>query len=355
MFASMKERMSSLFTRDRYQTEWDEPGGLSRLGKIILSLFAFYAAVVIVLGIIWSFEPDPFPIRANMEEKLALNRSDYVVGAATTATLLGVAETLLDKPGGYLSNDVMPPGLYLDNIPNWEFGALQQVRDFARAFRELFSRSQSQSVEDPDLSEGEPLFYFDNSSWIFPPSESEYRRGTNYFYSYLGRIADPRDADAQFFARADNLSSWLATVELRLGSLSQRLSASVGQERVNTDTAGDQSAAQSTPVQSETRVKTPWLQVDDVFYEARGATWALMHFLRAVEIDFADVLDDKNATVSVRQIIRDLEYSQRTVFFPVILNGSGFGVFANHSLTMANYISRANAAIIDLRSLLAQG
>jgi len=355
LFSSMKERMSSLFTRDRYQTEWDEPTGFSRLGRIIMSAFALYVSIVIVLGIIWSFEPDPFSIRQNMEDKLALSRSDYVVGAATTSTLIGVAETLLDKSGGYLSNDIMPPGLYLDNIPNWEFGALQQVRDFARAFRELFSRSQSQSVEDPDLSEGEPLFYFDNSSWIFPPTESEYRRATDYFYSYLGRIADPQDTNAQFFARADNLSNWLATVELRLGSLSQRLSASVGQERVNTDTAGDQSAAQSTPVQGETRVKTPRLEVDDVFYEARGATWALMQFLRAVEVDFADVLEDKNASASVRQIIRDLEYSQRAVFFPIILNGSGFGTFANHSLTMANYVSRANAAIIDLRSLLAQG
>jgi len=30
-------------------------------------------------------------------------------------------------------------------------------------------------------------------------------------------------------------------------------------------------------------------------------------------------------------------------------------MFPNHSLTMANYVSRANAAIIDLRNLLAQG
>ena len=108
-------------------------------------------------------------------------------------------------------------------------------------------------------------------------------------------------------------------------------------------------------VASELAVRTPWLQIDDVFYEARGATWALMHFLKAVEVDFEEVLEDKNATASLRQIIRELEASQRTVFFPVILNGSGFGIFANHSLTMANYISRANAAIIDLRNLLAQG
>jgi hypothetical protein len=39
----------------------------------------------------------------------------------------------------------------------------------------------------------------------------------------------------------------------------------------------------------------------------------------------------------------------------MILNGNGFGYVANHSLVMANYISRANAALIELSELLAQG
>ncbi|MGL4711209.1 MAG: DUF2333 family protein, partial [Shewanella sp.] len=38
-----------------------------------------------------------------------------------------------------------------------------------------------------------------------------------------------------------------------------------------------------------------------------------------------------------------------------VLNGSGFGLVANHSLVMANYVSRANAAVIDLTNLLSQG
>lgn len=137
--------------------------------------------------------------------------------------------------------------------------------------------------------------------------------------------------------------------------MSQRLSASVGQRRLNTDLAGDAQALQATPTPSELMVKTPWNEIDDVFYEARGAAWALSHFLKAVEVDFASVLDKKNARVSLRQIIRELDASQETVWSPVILNGSGFGVLANHSLVMASYISRANASIIDLRSLLDQG
>jgi len=77
--------------------------------------------------------------------------------------------------------------------------------------------------------------------------------------------------------------------------------------------------------------------------------------LRAIEVDFKSVLEKKNALVSLRQIIRELESTQETLWSPIIMNGSGFGLVANHSLVMASYIARANAAIIDLRELLTQG
>ena len=349
LWTNLKEKWSS------FTSIFSFSGDGSYWRKIILTVLGFVTIFVLLIGMYWSREPSQFLVVQNVNEKLLISGNEYVVGSATTAALIRVTETLLQKPGGYLTNDVMPPGVYLDNIPNWEFGALVQARDLSRAFRESFSRSQSQSIEDPDLIISEPQLHFDNNSWLFPPSESEYSEAIEHLYSYLGRISDPQNVDAQFFARADNLASWLADVESRLGSLSQRLSASVGQKRINTDISGDPGAAQSTPAQTEVIVRTPWLQIDDIFYEARGATWALMHFLNAVAVDFEQVLEDKNATASLRQIIRDLEASQRTVFFPFILNGSGFSLFANHSLTMANYISRANAAIIDLRNLLAQG
>lgn len=345
-FTSLKSRLAAALSFS------GEGSGGKRL---LLTGFGILLIFIVLLGFYWSSEPAPFSVQQKSAERLALIGNDNVVGSTTTVALITVAETLLEKPGGYLSNDVSPPGIYLDNIPNWEFGALVQVRDLARAFRESFSRSQSQSTEDPDLIISEPNFHFNNDSWLFPPTESEYAEAIERLDSYLARITDPANTDAQFYARADNLANWLLAVESRLGSLSQRLSASVRQQRVNTDMAGEGGAAQSTPVRSESTIKTPWLQIDDIFYEARGATWALMHFLQAVEVDFQDVLRDKNAEASLSQIIRELEASQRSIFFPIILNGSGFGIFANHSLTMANYISRANAAIIDLRSLLSQG
>lgn len=305
-----------------------------------------------LVGWYWSQEPDLFSVKANAEKLATDNAQNVVAGYTTTATLYTLASTLLNKPGGFLRNDIMPPGVLMDNMPNWEVGVLIQVRDMARALRKDFSRSQSQSREDQDLAVAEPQFNFDARSWILPSSEREYQRGIDKLNSYMARLSDPNDS-AQFYARADNLTRWLGDVETRLGSLSQRLSASVGKPRLNTDLSGV--AAQSTDNAVLIDVKTPWSQIDDVFYEARGTSWALIHLLRAVEVDFADVLDKKNATVSVRQIIRELEATQDAVWSPMILNGSGFGLLANHSLVMANYVSRANAAIIDLRRLLEQG
>ncbi|AJQ94409.1 hypothetical protein YC6258_02371 [Gynuella sunshinyii YC6258] len=328
---------------------------LNGIVKTVLAVIALYLLIALVLGMYWSNAPDLFDVKDNAREYAQAHNQNVVVGYTTVATLHRLASSLLDKPGGYLSNDVTPPGVWLDNMPNWEFGVLIQVRDLSRALRKDIARSQSQSKEDPDLAQAEPAFNFQSDSWILPATEGEYRSGINYLEAYMDRLADPSNSQAQFYARADNLRNWLTDVETRLGSLSQRLSASVGQVRMNTDLAGDAAAEQSTGAASQELIKTGWFEIDDVFYEARGTAWALTEILRAVEVDFASVLEKKNALVSLQQIIRELEATQETIWAPMILNGSGFGLVANHSLVMANYISRANAAIIDLRRLLENG
>ncbi|MFP8974262.1 DUF2333 family protein, partial [Pseudomonas aeruginosa] len=106
---------------------------------------------------------------------------------------------------------------------------------------------------------------------------------------------------------------------------------------------------------SEMDKQTPWMKIDNCGDEDRGKAWVLSHMVRDIEVDVAEVLAKKNATVSVRQIISELEAAQEPLWSPMVLNGSGYGILANHSLVMANYISRANAAVIDLRQLLSQG
>lgn len=314
------------------------------------------AGVLLVLwSLSWWVSREPSLLVTEIQQSRHEQPANNVVGYTTTTALIRVTETLLHKPGGYIANDVLPPFSVLDNMPAWEFGVLEMSRDLALALRKDFSRSQSQSTENVYLKVAQPQFNIDHRSWVLPSAESEYSKAIAQLYRYRAALVDEKQTDSQFYARADNLRDWLKNVEKRLGSYSQRLSASVGQERFNTDLAGDAAARQSTHSPEKRMVKTSWWQLDNEFYEARGATWALLHYLRAIEVDFADVLQRRNAMVSLQQIIRELEATQQPIWSPMVLNGSGFGVLANHSLVMANYISRANAALIDLSELLTQG
>lgn len=224
----------------------DEGGGRGVRGAVVTAASLLVGLILLVM-FLWDTEPALFDVRAAARQHVTSNEDAAMTGVVTTAALIQVTETLLDKRGGYLSNDRLPPGVLMDNVPNWEFGVLTQVRDLAKALRNDFSRSQTQSTEDLDLSDAEPRFNFDNSRWILPSSESEYRKGIEGLQRYLNRLVDDNHDDAQFYARADNLADWLAIVEKRLGSLSQRLSASVGQVRVNTDMGGGVQGDQSKP------------------------------------------------------------------------------------------------------------
>ncbi len=322
------------------------------IALIAISVFVLFYAI----GVYWSIEPDSLDIHSEVTLAATAENVAPVVGYTTTTTLIKVAETLLNKPGGYLSNDALPPSVFLDNMPAWEFGVLEMVRDMALVMRKDLSRSQSQSLVNEHLKAAQPRFNINNTNWAMPSAESEYGKAIKNLYDYRADLVSTNGQNkAQFYARADNLRAYIEEVQKRLGSYSHRLSSSVGRDQVNTDLAGDNQAKQSTNSASQLQLKTSWWKIDDVFYEARGASWALLQLLRAVEIDFESVLENKNAKISLQQIIRELEASQATLWSPMVLNGDGFGILANHSLVMANYISRANAALIDLNELLSKG
>ncbi|WP_162925829.1 DUF2333 family protein [Isoalcanivorax indicus] len=292
----------------------------------------------ILMGWHWSREPaQPDLIVA----------AQPVPGEATTQALINVMTTLLEKPGGYLSNDILPHRLWLDNMPNWEYGALTQARDLSRALQKELGRPRGVTlVEDPDLRVAAPQLAFDHKSWAFPSAEREYRRGIRALERYLVRRREGQEAEvpASFHLDPAALDFWLAEVHDRLKALSRELSGSVGRPLPDAGLLDDESVPLS---------RTPRFQVDDVFYQARGSTWALLHLMRGAEQDFGRQLTP-SGRVHLRRVIHQLEYTQAPVRSPVILNGRGFGLFANHSLVMANHIAGANLSLQELRASLYQ-
>lgn len=333
--------------------------------KGILWFFGTLAAVtlivLIVLGIWWGDEPETFDVREEAIKYMKTSGSENMpIGFVYTNTLAHMAEVLMEKPGGYISNDVAPPGVFLDNIRSWEYGALVMLRDGTTALRNHFARDQSQSVEDKDLGVAEPYFYYEPNSWALPSSESEYDKGVKFLHKYMKRLQNPNldERRGQFYSRSDNLWTFLEVIIKRLGGLSTKLTASsdrfAGAAGILYDPSG-QKAPQHVEEFTKGTGRTPWLLIDDVFYEARGASWALLHILQAIKIDFEDIILDKRAMNTLDNMIRALENALTPVFSPMILNGNGFGITANYSLAMANYIARANASALDLRDLMNKG
>ena len=172
---------NSFFQRSR-QLWWNfidsfrDPDSRRQISKALMIAIAVILVFFIVIMLWWSNPPSAFDPEVNAREIASEKQHDMVTGYTSTATLITIANTLLDKPGGYLTNDVMPPSVWMDNMPNWEFGVLVQIRDYSRSLRNDISRSQSQSAEDKDLIIAEPQFNFNSDSWLFPPTESEYRK-----------------------------------------------------------------------------------------------------------------------------------------------------------------------------------
>jgi len=99
---------------------WKEKGLWWTLGVLVVTA----AVIIVILGIWWSRSPARFDVRENALALADGDQAALVTGSYTAATAVRIGRTLLNKPGGYLSNDKLPPGLYLDNIPNWEFGTI---------------------------------------------------------------------------------------------------------------------------------------------------------------------------------------------------------------------------------------
>lgn len=328
----------------------------------ILLVVGTLIALNIVMMLIFSREPAPISAKEALVKYLPAdkinpqgNPEEIKTGAAITAMTIHLIDSLQDKSGGYLSNDVTPPGILMDNMPEWEHGVLRNLRDISKVFRNHFATSGTQTKLDDDLAAVENKLSNDSHKWLFPSPEASYNDAARALQNYFDRIIDDNDADAQFYARADNLVHFFRVVTPNLGSYSQRLSESIGVEVENTALAGDASATQTTAAPKQQFNKTPWYKIDNNFYQARGYAWALLQEMRAIQVDFKAVLEDKNAMVYVQQLVRELEATQKTVWSPIILNGSGFGVVSNHSLVMASYLSRAKAILIELTTLLERG
>ncbi len=293
---------------------------------------------LIVVGLIfiwhWNNEPEKINV-TELRDKLVDGMTEPpICGDLTVSTLITVAETLIDKPGGYLSNDMLPPGVMLKDMHHWEFGVLMQIRDLTTALRDGigYKRTYNKDPEDPDLIIAAASFKIDETSWRNRSMKIKIKEGIRALSNYRNRLGSTHE-NAHF--NTGRLRTWLNTVEHRTAELYQNLSMIPlhDQTLVFRD-----SFALNTPRRSgDFLMITPLSDLDNPFYETYGSIWALSAITQAIENDFEMLIAGMDATDEMLELIGVLE-SIQTKWSSPILTANGMDTLGHHIAGMEIHI-----------------
>jgi len=299
---------------------------------VLLALIIFVVAIMIINSV--------KPSRITLIEL-----DSNVKGAAFIRTNQALIEQMHKN---WLPNDLFWPTVLLDNMPNFQIGALEVVRYNTRVIRDNLSRMRTTDKLDPAAEKAFTSLSNDPYKWWFPSAESKWKeanRGLETFYENL------LTGKSYFYPRADNLVELLQQYASLMGGANTRLINAP--HDIDSSLAIEGQAKDSTEDPKMIDIDIPWSRIDDNFYYAQGIAYALYESFKAIRIDFLDVLTDKNSLKLVDKILENLK---RCYFEPLIVfNGDPGSIFANHSLNLSGVFNDARQKINSLIVSLKQG
>ena len=312
--------------------------GRSKKSRLVLAALIFIALLsfTVIVMVLNSRKPDPVNL-TGIEIKAK--------GDAFIQTNVLLIEHLYDN---WLPNDHFWPTIFLDNMPNFQIGELEVIRYNIRVLRDNLSRMRTTDKLDPSAEAAFTALSNDPYKWWFPSAESKWKLAHKSLEKFHRDLVA---GGSHFYPRADNLVELLNQYASLMGGINTRL----------INAPGDVSRV--LPLDDETKgqkgdlkmvaVDIPWHEIDDNFYYAQGAAYALYASFKAIRIDFIDVLKDKNSVTLLDKILEDL---RRCYFEPLIIfNGDPDSIFANHSLNLSGVFNDARQKISSLIVALMQG
>jgi hypothetical protein len=308
---------------------------MDKFKNLPMSIVAVISGLVVVYGIY------AFALSRHFDvDQVTISSETHGVLAMTTADMM---EPLVSR---WLPNDLLLPRAVVDDLPNFELGALDIARHNTRVLRDNLSRMRTTDQIDSDLDESFKLFANDELKWLIPSAESKFSAGIESLRKYNTRLDN---GQAKYYPRADNLVQLVDQYISALGGINTRLINAKGGPSLTYETEGDNSTSQEMVIDTQ----VSWFKIDDNFFFARGSAYALLHSMRAVRVDFKDVLDDKNSLELIDKIIEILERCELSPF--IVFNADYDSIFANHSTAMAMLLQDARAKMSSLSRALKDG
>jgi hypothetical protein len=250
-------------------------------------------------------------------------------GSLTVDVAAGLITREIDQYG-WQSND---PWFYAtaltDNAGHFQSGLMWAISRMTSEFTDRVGRLGAVGRIDEDLQRATGLLQYPGDVWVLDlrsllpaPSEAQYRSGRDALLDYNRRLSDGK---AVFEARADSLAALLDRVARDLGAESETI---------------ENRLAQSNTVISRS--------ADDLFYQVKGAAYGYAVLFKALETDFAPVINDLRLQplwVAASDALAEVASLRPRI----VLDGPPDGaLFANHLAAQGFYLLRAQARIADL-------
>jgi len=270
--------------------------------------------------------------------------SGNVNGLAYTNTLRIITEEMVDH---WPVNDIaFWPSNLLDNPQNFRLGQLEALRYATRLLRANLSRLRAEDPINPYVDAAYNSFAISPDSIILPRAEFKYNDGLEALTKYATAL---KQNEAQFYARVDTLREVIEEFVILLDAAGQRLRA-VSNESRQTFFDGEND---KNPPKFHGKEQANYLslrQADDAFYYARGIAYVLSHLLVAIQRDFQNVIETRQASELFRAVVPDLEGCQ---FEPwIVIARPQDSMFANHPLNMQAHVVNARQKLRAISNVL---
>lgn len=300
--------------------------------RLVLIMMAFILIWPLTVGVCWVvyrgyawLDQTKFPELDNsIKELMSRVKPDSPEpekGAALAAAMVARLNAELNSTFGWSVNDlVISPTRWLDNRASRQQGTIFATRMLINFFSTNLAKYGKVDEENESLKAArEKHFAFTESSWWFPSSESEYRKGLLLVKNYQ---TDLEKGKAIFNMRSDDIYNLLDFI------------------------IGSQFLDQPLGLLVQPDEAVPYFKLDDRIYYTQGVILVLRDFLRTF-VYLYPVVKSKGGQENIQIAFNDMD--QICTFDPlVVLRGRHDSVMADHRGKMARYLIAVRERINDV-------
>ena len=299
-----------------------------------------YAALgigAVLLFIALIYYPVGMIVVHHIDDSEKFSAEKYETNGGSHAVAMAVA--LIDRETNthrwVASDPFFFPGAMLTRMPAFQRGIMSSLSRFSIEMYDQIGRTRGSSQADPDLQKANGLLNYSPNVWMFDFSTSwlpttssptQYRAGMEALKSYNDRLAK---GSAVFDRRADNLIETLNRIASDLGSSTGSITDFV-----------------------ENRSGLSFGGSADLFYHTKGRLYGNYMILRALQLDFADVIKEKQLESTWAQMLDSFRDGMVLHNFIIFNAKPDSQFFPNHLAAQGFFVMRARTQLYEITNIL---